>query len=190
MKKLWIILGIIALVVIIFISSFLGSYNKLQALDENVSSNWAQVENQLQRRSDLIPNLVNTVKGYAAHEKIIFISVAEARAKLAGAVNKGDVKGVNKANSELSGALSRLLVISENYPQLKADNSFLSLQDELTGTENRIAVARKDYNNSVQFLNSTIRMFPDNIIAGFSGIKARDYFQVDESKKDVPQVKF
>jgi len=190
MKNALIILGVIALLVIITAGSFFGSYNKLQVLDEGVSSNWAQVENQLQRRSDLIPNLVNTVKGYASHEKEIFISVAEARAKLSGAVQKGDVKQVNQANSQFSGALSRLLAISENYPQLKADASFMALQDELTGTENRIAVARKDYNDSVQVLNSTIRMFPDNMVAGMSGIKAREYFQVDEAKKEVPQVKF
>lgn len=182
--------GALVLAVIIFASSFLGSYNNLQALDETVNSSWAQVENQLQRRSDLIPNLVNTVKGYASHEKEIFISVAEARSKLSGAVKKGNVKAVNKANAEFGGALSRLLAISENYPQLKADRSFLSLQDELTGTENRIAVARRDYNESVKTINATVRMFPTSIIAGMSGIKSREYFQVDEAKKEIPKVKF
>jgi len=190
MNKLWIIFGVIALSVIISIGSFVGTYNKLQLMDETVNSNWAQVENQLQRRGDLIPNLVNTVKGYAAHEKQVFTSIAEARSKLSGAVAKGNMKGINQANSEFTGALSRLLAISENYPQLKADKSFLALQDELAGTENRLAVARMDYNESVKTLDGIIRTFPTNFVASMSGIKEREYFKVEESKKEVPQVKF
>lgn len=179
-------------VVIIFIigGSLIGSYNKLQNLDETVNSNWAQVENQLQRRSDLIPNLVNTVKGYASHEKSIFTDIAEARAKLSGAVQSKDVKGVNQANAQFNGALSRLLAIAENYPNLKANENFIALQDEIAGTENRLAVARKDYNDSVKVINATIRTFPMSIIAGISGIKSREYFQVEESKKEVPKVNF
>ena len=180
----------VALVVFIFIGSIIGSYNNLQMLDESVSSNWAQVENQLQRRSDLIPNLVNTVKGYAGHEKSIFVEVAEARAKLSGAVQNKDVKGVTQANTQFNCALSRLLAISENYPQLKADQNFIALQDEIAGTENRLAVARKDYNDSVQSLNAKIRTFPAAVIANMSGIKAREYFQIEAGTKEVPQVKF
>lgn len=188
-KGLIIGLSILAVIVIIG-GSFIGAYNQLQQLDETVNSSWAQVENQLQRRSDLIPNLVNTVKGYASHEKGIFTEIAEARAKLSGAVKNKDVKGVSKANGEFNGALSRLLAIAENYPNLKANENFIALQDEITGTENRLAVARMDYNDSVKIINATIRTFPKSIIAGVSGIKAREYFQVDESKKEVPQVNF
>lgn len=189
-KSLWITLGVIAVIIFSLISGFIGTYNRLQTLDETVNSQWAQVENQLQRRSDLIPNLVNTVKGYAAHEKSIFIGIADARAQLAGAVKKGDIKGINQANTQFNGALSRLLAIAENYPQLKADQNFMALQDELTGTENRLAVARKDYNESVKTINSIIRTFPTSIIASMSGVKAREYFQVEEGKTAVPDVKF
>ena len=189
-KGLLITLGVIAILVISLVGSFIGTFNQLQNLDETVNSQWAQVENQLQRRSDLIPNLVNTVKGYASHEKTIFIGIADARAKLAGSVKSGDVKGVNKANAEFNGALSRLLAIAENYPQLKADQNFIALQDEIAGTENRIAVARKDYNDSVKQINAIIRTFPTNIIASMAGIKSREYFQVEEAKTAVPEVKF
>lgn len=188
-KGLIILLSVLAVIFIIG-GSLIGIYNNLQQLDESVNSNWAQVENQLQRRSDLIPNLVNTVKGYASHEKGIFTEIAEARAKLSGAVKNKDVKGVSQANGEFNGALSRLLAIAENYPNLKANENFIALQDELTGTENRLAVARMDYNDSVKTINATIRTFPTSIIAGMSGIKAREYFQVDEAKKEAPQVNF
>lgn len=184
-----VLIGIIAFLVICGIY-FVSTYNSFQRLDESANSNWAQIENQLQRRNDLIPNLVNTVKGYASHEKSIFIGVADARAKLAGAVKSGDVKAVNNANSDLSNALSRLLVVVENYPQLKANENFRALQDELAGTENRIAVARKDYNDSVKTLNAAIRVFPGNIIAGSCGIKAREYFQAEEGATKAPSVKF
>lgn len=188
-KGLIILLSVIAVLVIIG-GSLIGTYNNLQRLDETVSSNWAQVENQLQRRSDLIPNLVNTVKGYATHEKTIFTDIAEARAKLSGAVKAKDVKGVTQANTEFNGALSRLLAISENYPDLKANQNFIALQDEIAGTENRLAVARKDYNESVKTLNALVRTFPTVIIANMSGIKSREYFQVEEGKKEAPQVNF
>ena len=189
MKKtgLFIIGGVI-LIVLLFAMSFIGSYNSLQVMDETVTSSWAQVENQLQRRNDLIPNLVNTVKGYATHEKGIFTNIAESRAKLAGAVKSGNIGAVNKANAQFSGALSRLLAIAENYPDLKANQSFIALQDELAGTENRIAVSRKDYNETVKFLNAKIRTFPSVIIANISGINAREYFEVEESAKTVPTV--
>jgi len=183
-------IGGIVLVLVILIGSLIGIYNNLQVMDENVTSNWAQVENQLQRRNDLIPNLVNTVKGYAAHEKEIFTNIAESRSKLAGAVKSGNVSEVNKANAEFSGALSRLLALAENYPNLKANQNFIALQDELAGTENRIAVARRDYNESIKVLNAKIRTFPTVIIANMAGIKARDYFEVEESAKKAPVVKF
>ena len=184
------ILGGIILVIVLLFGSFIGSYNKLQVMDETVTSSWAQVENQLQRRNDLIPNLVNTVKGYAGHEKEIFTNIAESRSKLAGAVKAGNIGDVNKANAEFSGALSRLLAIAENYPDLKANQNFIALQDELAGTENRIAVARKDYNETVKSLNAKIRTFPTVIIANMAGIKAREYFEVEEAAKQAPDVKF
>lgn len=189
-KPLWITLGVILVLIIGLFGGFIGTYNRLQMLDETVNSQWAQVENQLQRRSDLIPNLVSTVKGYAAHEKSIFIGIADARAQLSGAVKKGDMKGINKANGDFNGALSRLLAIAENYPQLKADQNFMALQDELTGTENRLAVARRDYNESVKTINALIRTFPTSIIASIANVKSREYFEVEEGKKEVPNVKF
>lgn len=186
----WIILGVILLIVITFASYFIGVYNNLQVMDEQINSKWAQVENQLKRRNDLIPNLVQTVKGYATHEKTVFTNIAEARAKLSGAMNKNDVKGVQNRNNDLNSALSRLLVVIEQYPQLKADKSFTALQDELAGTENRLAVARMDYNEEVKKLNAMVRTFPTSIVASISGIKARDYFEITEAEKNVPQVNF
>src|SRR5574344_738898 len=176
-KTGWIILGTIGLLLVLAVSSFVGVYNSLQVMDENVNSKWAQVDNQLKRRNDLIPNLVATVKGDAAHEKSVFTQIAESRSKLGGAMNKNDIKGISQSNSDLSNALSRLLMVVERYPDLKADKQFINLQDELAGTENRLAVARKDYNDSVKELNSKIRMFPTSVIAGMIGIKARDYFE-------------
>jgi len=189
-KTIFIVLGVIGLLAVMLFSSFIGTYNRLQVLDESVNSSWSQVENQLQRRGDLIPNLVNTVKGYAKHEKDIFISVAESRSKLSGAIKSGNMKQISKAEGEMSGALSRLLAISENYPQLKADKVFINLQDELAGTENRVAVARKDFNENVKVINSQIRVFPTNIIAGMLGIQKREYFEAEEAKKASPNVQF
>ena len=184
-----ILIGILVILVMVA-SAFFGVYNRLQTMDETVNSQWAQVENQLQRRNDLIPNLVNTVKGYAAHENEIFTNIANARAKLSGAMGSNDVKAVQESTNQLNTALSRLLGIVENYPNLKADKAFIGLQDELAGTENRITVARMDYNNSVRVLNSEIRRFPINIVAGISGIKSRDYFEITDEAKKVPEVKF
>ena len=189
-KTGWIILGVAALLVVMIFGAFIGTYNSLQLMDENVNSKWAQVDNQLKRRNDLIPNLVATVKGYAAHEKSLFTEIAESRAKLGGAINKNDMKAIQQSNSDLSNALSRLLVVVERYPDLKADKQFINLQDELAGTENRLAVARKDYNDSVQLLNAKIRTFPTSIIAGMIGIKSREYFNTPESEKKAPEVKF
>ena len=184
MKKSVIILIAVVAVIIIWAIS---AYNGLVSMDENVSSQWANVETQYQRRADLIPNLVNTVKGYAAHESDVFKAVSDARAKLGGAKT---VAETSQANGELSSALSRLLMIAENYPDLKANTNFLQLQDELAGTENRIAVARMDYNGAVQGFNAKIKSFPTVLYAGMFGFDARDYFKADESAKTVPQVQF
>jgi LemA protein len=182
-KTVWIVIAVVAVLLIAGISS----YNGLISLNENVNGKWSQIDNQLQRRTDLIPNLVNTVKGYAAHEQAAIQAVADARAKLAGAQGPA-AKG--EANTEMSGALSRLLVVAENYPNLKADANFRALMDELSGTENRIAVARKDYNDSVQGFNTKIRSFPTSIFSGMLGFGPKEYFKADEGAKQVPQVKF
>ena len=183
-------IGIVVIVLIIICMGFLNSYNSLQIMDENANSKWAQVANQLKRRNDLIPNLVATLKGYAQHESQIFSDVANARAKLSGSLKTDDLKSVQQSANELNGALSRLLLVVERYPDLKADKNFIALQDELAGTENRIAVARMDYNESVKTLNAKIRTFPTSIIANFANIKSRDYFEVDEQEKAVPTVDF
>lgn len=184
MKKGLIILLVL---VVLLILPLIGGYNRLVGLDEQVNNSWSQVENQLQRRLDLIPNLVETVKGYAAHEKEVLADISAAREKLAGA---RDVSDAAAADMELTGALSRLLVVVENYPDLKADNNFRQLQDELAGTENRIAVARMDYNTSVREINATVRRFPTVIIARLFGFGARDYFEADGEAHKAPQVDF
>jgi LemA protein len=182
-KGLWITLGIVAVIVLMLISG----YNSMVSLDENVNGKWSQVENQLQRRADLIPNLVNTVKGYAAHEQAIFTALAEARSKMMGA---GSVGEAAEANQAMTSALSRLIAVAENYPNLKADANFRQLQDELAGTENRIATARKDYNDAVQGYNTRIKRFPNNIYANILGFEAKEYFQAEEGVKEVPKVNF
>ncbi len=182
-KSVWIIIAVIAVMSVAMVSS----YNNLVTMNENVNGKWSQIENQLQRRADLIPNLVNTVKGYATHEQQAIQAVADARAKLAGA--QGPVAKA-EANGELNNALSRLMVIAENYPNLKADKNFRALMDELSGTENRLAVARKDYNESVQGYNTAIRSLPASLYASAFGFGPKEYFKADEGAKQVPQVKF
>lgn len=179
-------LGVVAAIVLVVVMLF-SSYNGLVSMNENVTGKWAQVENQLQRRNDLIPNLVNTVKGYAAHETEVFKQVSDARAKLGGAKT---VAETSAANNEMNTALSRLLMVAENYPDLKANTNFTQLQDELAGTENRIAVARKDYNDAVQSYNAKIKSLPASLYAGAFGFTPRDYFKADEAAQKVPQVKF
>ncbi len=166
-------------------------YNSIQSMDENAAAAQKQIAVQLQRRADLVPNLVETVKGYAAHEAEVFEKVAQARAGLAGAVSGGKIGEMADANQQMTGALGRLLAISENYPTLKSDQNFLRLQDELTGTENRIAVSRTDYNGAVQAYNEYIRKFPQVMTAKVIGSKAREYFDVtNPGAREVPKVDF
>ncbi|WP_462413173.1 LemA family protein [Neobacillus sp. Marseille-QA0830] len=181
------VLGIIAVVIVALGIMFMSSYNGFVNQEENVNQSYAQIENQLQRRLDLIPNLVNTVKGYASHEKEVIASISDARAKLAGADTPGEEA---TANAELSSALSRLLVVVENYPTLKADQQFTQLMDELAGTENRIAVARKDYNDQVAEYNKKVKRFPGSILAGVGGFDEKEYFKADPKAQEAPQVDF
>jgi LemA protein len=166
-------------------------YNTIQRLDEQTNQAKAQIEVQLQRRADLIPNLVNTVKGYAAHEEQVFTQVAQARAGLLGAIQTHDPQQMADANAQLTAGLGRLLAVAEAYPQLKADQSFLRLQDELTGTENRIAVARGDYNQAAQQYNAYIRQFPQTLTAKVIGARPKTYFEVtNPGAREAPTVDF
>ena len=165
-------------------------YNQIQRYDENASQAKQQISVQLQRRADLVPNLVNTVKGYAQHEEAVFTQVAQARAGLAGAIQTGDPQQMANANASLTGALGRLIAVAENYPQLKADQGFLRLQDELAGTENRIATSRADYNQAVQAYNTYIRTFPQAITAKVTGAKPRTYFEAAAGSEAAPTVDF
>jgi LemA protein len=184
-------LGIVAVLVIIallFGGMYISRRNQMVTLNESVKSDWAQVDVVLQRRSDLIPNLVETVKGFAAQEQTVYDDIAKARAALGGAQSPKDKIA---ANGQLDGALSRLLLIVENYPQLKSNENFLKLQDELAGTENRIAVERKRYDDAIQAYNTYITLFPNNIIAGMSGFQRNDaYFAATEASRAVPKVQF
>ncbi len=166
-------------------------YNTIQTMDETAAAARQQIEVQLQRRADLVPNLVSTVKGYAAQEEAIFTEVANARSRLAGSVSGGNMSEMADANQAMTGALGRLLVIAEAYPQLKSDQNFLRLQDELTGTENRIAVSRTDYNNAVRDYNAYIRKFPAVLTAKVTGAKSREYFEVTNAEnREAPKVQF
>ncbi len=186
--KALVIAGIVILVILLSIFfSIKGTYNTLVRLDEGIKGAWAQVENQLQRRYDLIPNYVETVKGYARHEKEVFLRVTEARSKVGSATN---IKEKIGANNELSSALSRLLFVVERYPDLKANQNFIRLQDELAGTENRISVERRRYNEAVKTYNVKIRSFPTNILAGIFGFTKAEFFKVAAIAKEVPKVKF
>ena len=179
------------LVAIFFLGSwFIGTRNNLVTLEEDVHHELSNVGTTLQRRSDLIPNLVETVKGYATHEEKVFTEIADARSKLAGTISKGDIEQIQEANNTLDSALSRLLMITEDYPELVASEHFTALQDELAGTENRIAVARQNYNNVVRKYNTTLKKFPASIIASMSGFETAEYFEVEESAKEAPKVSF
>ena len=166
-------------------------YNTIQTLDERVNQAQGQIQTQLQRRSDLIPNLVETVKGITKQEDTVFISIANARARLGGAVQSGNVPEMAAANQQLSQGLGRLLAIAENYPQLQSSQNFRQLQEQLEGTENRVAVARQDYNAAVGEYNGYIRRFPYNITAKVFGLGTpREYFEAAEGAREAPQVKF
>ena len=196
MKKglivLLVILGVLGLGVLFFS----GTYNGLVRAEEAVKQAWAQVENVYQRRLDLIPNLVETVKGYAAHEKSTFIEVTEARAKAAGTLNPGVINDPAKfqqfqeSQAALSSALSRLMVVVEKYPDLKANENFLALQTQLEGTENRISVERGRFNQAAQLFNTQFRQFPTNVIGGVFGFKAKEYFKADAGASAAPKVTF
>ena len=187
MKKGTIVGLIVGVVLVILVLTGIGSYNKMTTSRENVDTKLSDVDVYLQRRADLIPNLVNTVKGYTSHDSEILNTLSEARSKLAGSGNLSDKM---TANSEISDAVSRLLVVVENYPDLKADKQFTALMDELSGTENRITVARNDYNVAVQSYNQSIKRFPSNIIAGMFGFDSAEYFEASEASKSVPNVSF
>ncbi|MGB7911360.1 MAG: LemA family protein [Desulfobaccales bacterium] len=186
-KNLLVVLGVIALVVVIIGGWLISGYNRVVTMDENVKTAWAQVDNQLKRRFDLIPNLVETVKGYATHEKEIFEHLADARTKY---FQAPDVKGKIAASGDFEQALSRLLVLQENYPQLKANETFLKMMDTLEGTENRLAVERKRYNDAVRTLNTYIRTVYGRFFASLAGVQKAEYYQVPEAEKAAPKVKF
>jgi LemA protein len=188
MKTGTIVLVVVVVVALVFGGMYVSSRNQMVTKNEAVKSAWAQVDVVLQRRSDLIPNLVETVKGFAAQEQTVFHDIAAARSALLGAQTPADKIA---ANGQLDGALGRLLLIVENYPQLKSNENFLRLQDELAGTENRIAVERKRYNDAVQDYNTFIGLFPNNIFAGWAGFQRNNaYFAASEASREAPKVQF
>lgn len=181
-----ILIGILALVVLVAVAGA-GSYNTIVKSDIAVNEKWGQVQNVLQRRADLVPNLVQTVKGYAAHEKEVLTRIADARSKLAGARTPQEAAA---ADGELTSALSRLLVVVENYPQLKADQTFIRLMDELSGTENRIAVERMRYNEAVSAYNRTVSVFPRSLLASMTGYRPKPFFEAAAGAREAPKVDF
>lgn len=188
MTKVLVVIGVIVLILLAVFGQYVGVRNSLVAKNEAVKESWSQVDIVLQRRADLIPNLVETVKGYAQQEVTVFGDIAKARSALLSAGNPSDKIA---ANQQLDGALGRLLLIVENYPQLKSNENFLRLQDELAGTENRIAVERKRYNDTLQDYNTYIQQFPNNIYAGWAGFKPNSaYFAATEESRQVPKVNF
>ena len=187
LKIVLVILGVTLVLMFMIGGKLITGYNQVITLEENVKGKWAQVENQLKRRYDLIPNLVESVKGYAKHEKEIFENIAQARTQY---FQAKDVKNRVESANRLEGALSRLLLLQERYPDLKANQSFLRLQDSLEGTENRIAVERKRYNDAVQILNTYIRTFFGRLFALLAGVTQADYYEIPEAEKAVPKVKF
>lgn len=193
MKKTWIIVIAVVAVLVIYCVS---SYNSLVTQEETVGTAWSNVENQYQRRSDLIPNLVNTVKGYAAHEKETFDAVVSARAKATQMtidiedLTPEKIEAYQKAQGAVGSALSRLLAVTENYPELKANENFKELQAQLEGTENRISVERRKFNETAREYNTIIRRFPKNIVASMFGFEKRPYFEAEEGSEKAPEVKF
>lgn len=187
MKGGTIVLSVVLVIVVVLGIVFAGSYNGLVKAEEAVNAKYADIDTQLQRRSDLIPNLVNTVKGYAAHEQAAIEAVTTARENL---LKANGTQELANADAKLTEAINNLLVIVENYPDLKANTNFIQLQDELAGTENRIAVARKNYNEAVEEYNANIRTFPRNILAGLFGFDKKEYFKAAEGTQIPPQVDF
>ena len=188
MKIALIVIVALLLIAVIAGGKFISTRNELVTEREAVASQWSNVDVALQRRADLIPNLVNTVKGFAQHETEVFKDIADARARLAGGRTPQEKI---QANQQLDTAISRLLVIAENYPQLKSNENFLRLQDELAGTENRIAVERRKYNEALQRYNTSIELFPNNVVAGMSGLTRNDaYFQTEPGARTAPKVQF
>lgn len=187
MKKKNIVIGAIVALVIVIIVTVISSYNGLVNAQQNVEEKESTIDVMLTRRADLIPNLVNTVKGYAAHEEQIYTDLANARAKMAG---NADIDEKLEANAQLDSALSRLLVVVENYPELKASEQFIALQDQLEGAENRISTARTDYNKAVKTYNVKIRRFPSNIMAKLFGFDAKEMYEAPESSQQTPVVDF
>ena len=193
-----IILGIIVLIIFSLYGCVSGAYNSMVTADENVKAAWSQVENVYQRRFDLIPNLVNTVKGYANHEEKVFTEIAEMRSRAGGVINVSDevlndpesFEKFQKVQSDLGGALQRLLAVAENYPELKANENFRDLQSQLEGTENRIAVERKRFNEAVQAYNMLVRRFPQAFLANMFGFREKAYFKADEQAATAPKVEF
>lgn len=198
LKKGLIIGGIVVVLVFLMYSFFAGNYNKMVTLEENVSTAWSQVENVYQRRMDLIPNLVSTVKGYASHEKDLFTQITEARSKAGGVMNVSDEVLNNpesfarfqEAQANLGAAMQRLLVTVENYPDLKANENFLQLQSQLEGTENRIAVERRKFNQAAKEYNTVVRRFPASMIARMFGFERKAYFKATDGADAAPTVKF
>ena len=196
MKKSWIIIGVIIIAVVILFRLFVSPYNNMVKMEEGVTSQWAQVENVYQRRADLIPNLVNTVKGYATFEKETLTQVIEARSRATQVtVNPANLtpealQQFQQAQGGLSSALSRLMVVVERYPELKANQNFLELQAQLEGSENRIAVERNKFNETVQRYNAYIRSFPNNIVASIFNFEKKPYFEAEKGAEKVPEVKF
>jgi LemA protein len=195
-KKSWIIIGVIVIAGLMLYSSIKGTYNSMVSMDEGVTAQWAQVENVYQRRADLIPNLVATVKGYAAHEQETLEGVIEARSKATSVtidpsnLNAASIQQFQAAQDGLSSALSKLMVVVERYPDLKANQNFLELQTQLERTENRIAVERRAFNTNAQEYNSYIRSFPKNIYASMFGFDKKVYFSAQEGAEEVPEVQF
>lgn len=196
MKKSTVILLVVIAVVLVLFFWIKGTYNGMVTMDEGVKTAWSQVENVYQRRADLIPNLVATVKGYAEHESATLEGVVEARSKATGVnvdpenLTPEKLAEFQQAQGELSAALGRLLVIQENYPDLKANANFMALQQQLEGSENRIAVERRKFNDAARAYNTAIRKFPSNIIAGMFGFGSKPYFEADESASQAPKVEF
>ncbi len=185
-KSLYILIAFILIVLAIGIST-ISSYNSIITKEEEIDNKFADIEVQLERRAELIPNLVNTVKGYTSHETKALEKVTTSREKL---INATTTEDKIKANNDLTNAINNLYLVVENYPDLKASTNFTQLQDELAGTENRIAIARKDYNTAVKDYNKTIKRFPQNIIAGLFNFESKDYFEAKESSTEVPNVSF